>query len=409
MSGDKRKRASLDSFVTVTKKTIVTPSSSEQTEIDQSELNTLEVAEIIDDDTHENDIGFQLSLRTTLTNETKHRLLTKPFRPDNKYKFPNQQEKGEPVRRFMASWLDQHSFLVYSPYYEGAYCSACALFSPKASSQSDVLFVNYPSSQFRHLKYFSKYIKNHLSSKNHKLAMVRATEFIRTFENPSSSIDYQLDRNRIEVIEKNKSILLSIIKVVITCARENIALRGHRGEDITSIRDHLTTVETPSGSNFISLLKQRIEAGDQLLQSHLENANRNSTYSSSSIQNEIIELIHEHILSAILGRLGPTTLYSIIVDGTTDSANIEQLCFLIRYVDADSFEIHEDFLAFIPTTSSTGEFFEQAKEIAKELFVQPTAPRTYQRRHGQHILDPEEFYRDQVFLPFLRELKTNVD
>ncbi|CAF5114853.1 unnamed protein product, partial [Rotaria sp. Silwood1] len=107
MSGDKRKRASRDSFVTVTKKTIVTPPSSEQTETDQSELNTLEVAEIIDDEfeesnninpsdvsqnlnaidshpsTHENDIGFQLSLRTTLTNETKFRLLTKPCRPDN--------------------------------------------------------------------------------------------------------------------------------------------------------------------------------------------------------------------------------------------------------------------------------------------------------------------------------------
>ncbi|CAF5186163.1 unnamed protein product, partial [Rotaria magnacalcarata] len=35
----------------------------------------------------------------------------------------------------------------------------------------------------------------------------------------------------------------------------------------------------------------------------------------------------------------------------------------------------------------------------------PTAPRTYQRRYGQDILDPEEFYRDQVFLPLLRELK----
>jgi len=58
--------------------------------------------------------------------------------------------------------------------------------------------------------------------------MIRATEFIRTFENPASSIDYQLDRNRIEVIEKNKSILLSVIKIVITCARQNIPLRGHR-------------------------------------------------------------------------------------------------------------------------------------------------------------------------------------
>ncbi|CAF1589221.1 unnamed protein product [Rotaria magnacalcarata] len=53
--------------------------------------------------------------------------------------------------------------------------------------------------------------------------------------------------------------------------------------------------------------------------------------------------------------------------------------------------------------------FEQAKEIAKELLIEPTAPRTYQRRYGQDILDPEEFYRDQVFLPLLRELKVNIE
>ncbi len=127
------------------------------------------------------------------------------------------------------------------------------------------------------------------------------------------------------------------------------------GEDIISIRENLDTVETASGSNFISLLKQRIDAGDNLLQSHLEKGPRNSTYISSSTQNEIIEIIYEYILSSILGRVGPTTLYSIIVDGTTDSSNIEQLCLLIRYVDPHSNEILEDFLAFLPTTSSTAE------------------------------------------------------
>jgi hypothetical protein len=122
-----------------------------------------------------------------------------------------------------------------------------------------------------------------------------------------------------------------------------------------SIREHLDFVEMPSGSNFISILKQRIDAGDQLLQAHLEKGHRNSTYTSPSVQNEIIELIHEHILSQILSCMGPETLYSIIVDGTTDSSNVEQLCFLIRFVDSHSNEIREDFLAFIPTTSSTGE------------------------------------------------------
>lgn len=256
--GDKRKLNSLDSFVTITKKSIVRSSSPNQTESDQATLISGEGTETIDVEfeeldtlsssdinqnlnvidsfpsTHEIDIGFYLSLRTTLTNEIKYRLLTKPFRPDKKYKFPDQRDKDAAPRRFMATWLDQHSFLVYSPYYEGAYCSACSLFSPLASYKSDVLFVNYPCSHFSHLKHFSKYIKTHLNSKNHKLAMIRSIEFIRTFENPISSIDYQVDRNRIEVVQKNKSILLSVIKVVITCARQNIPLRGHRSQFFSS-------------------------------------------------------------------------------------------------------------------------------------------------------------------------------
>ncbi|CAF4607832.1 unnamed protein product, partial [Rotaria sp. Silwood2] len=53
--------------------------------------------------------------------------------------------------------------------------------------------------------------------------------------------------------------------------------------------------------------------------------------------------------------------------------------------------------------------FEKAKQISEELLVQPAVPRTYQRRHGQQTLDPEEFYRDQVFLSFLLELRENID
>ena len=127
------------------------------------------------------------------------------------------------------------------------------------------------------------------------------------------------------------------------------------GEDIMSIREHLDAVEIPSGSNFISLLKQPIDASNHVFRSHLEKGNRNSTYTGSSIQNEIIELIYEHILSSLLYRVGPTTLYSIIVHSTTDSANIDQLCFFIRYVDPHAREFREDFLGFLPTTPSTGE------------------------------------------------------
>ena len=58
MSGDKRKRGSLDSFVTVTKKTLTTPSLSEQIELeqsesDQTELVTLDIAQGTDGELEE--------------------------------------------------------------------------------------------------------------------------------------------------------------------------------------------------------------------------------------------------------------------------------------------------------------------------------------------------------------------
>ena len=138
----------------------------------------------------------------------------------------------------MLTGLERHSFLSYSPYYEGAFCIACSLFSPLAWSQSAIIFVHYPCSGFHQLKHFTAHIKIHLNLENHKTAIVRATNFVRTFENPSFGIDYQIDRSRIEVIEKNKSILLSIIKVVITCARQNIALRGHRSKFSSSSKNY---------------------------------------------------------------------------------------------------------------------------------------------------------------------------
>ena len=112
----KRKLESLDLFVTITKKTIVMPSSSEQAESEQSALIIVEAAETIDTkfekpdainsfdinpnlnvidsyaSTHEIDIGFQLSLRITFINETKYRLLRKLFQSDQKCNFPGQNE-----------------------------------------------------------------------------------------------------------------------------------------------------------------------------------------------------------------------------------------------------------------------------------------------------------------------------
>lgn len=324
-------------------------------------------------ETHDADIGYQLSLKSRIGNEIKYRLLTNRFQPDKKYRFPARQEK-DAQRRFVSTWLDTYSFLSYSPYYEGAFCSACVLFASPTGGQPLGVFVQYPCSQYRHLKHFSTLVKAHQDSQWHKDSLARSTNFIRTYENPATAISHQLDRQRLETINRNKSILSSVVKVIVTCARQNIPLRGHRGkpvvrhwkmkrrsftgitldESVESIRDRLDNVNEAAGSNFIALLKQRVDAGDDTLRDHLQSGPRNASYTSARIQNEVIEIIHEHVLSSVLARVDSSTLFSVIVDGTTDTSTVEQLSFLIRFVDNKTKDIREDFLTFIPTASCTG-------------------------------------------------------
>ena len=162
--------------LSLTKKAFVSPPSSEKIEHDQSEVLSLDINQSVRDEveetehdesfnmnenlnivdsrpsTHESDSSFQLSLNTSLSDKSKYQLLTKSFRPDKKYIFSSQRGKNETIRRFMATWLVQHSCLSYSPYYERAFCSACSLFSPLVSKESTTIFVHYPCSKFRHLK-----------------------------------------------------------------------------------------------------------------------------------------------------------------------------------------------------------------------------------------------------------------
>ena len=262
MSGDKRKQGSLDLYVVTSKKKsgdpllieqlnrdracdadsgerqtdlVVIPISREgsgmQNAVEVDVVDQYETTAVVDSrpDAHEIDIGYHLSLKTHLADDVKHRLLTDPFRPNKKYAFPERHDKNGAVRRFMHNWLLEHPFLSYSPFLEGAFCAACCLFSTSTANQSTGVFVRHPCSQFRHLKHFSSLVKAHFNSEIHRLASTRATDFIRAFENPLAGIDYRVDRQRNATIERNKAIVLSVIKVVVTCARQNIALRGHRG------------------------------------------------------------------------------------------------------------------------------------------------------------------------------------
>ena len=85
-----------------------------------------------------------------------------------------------------------------------------------------------------------------------------------------------------------------IVKTVIFCGQNNIPLRGKRDDNPD---------DSNLQGNFQALLEFRIDSGDVKLEERLENAPRNATYRSKTIQNEIIETVGNYISSKIIAEV----------------------------------------------------------------------------------------------------------
>ena len=86
-------------------------------------------------------------------------------------------------------------------------------------------------------------------------------------------------------------------------------------------------------------------SGDVKLKEHLENAPRNATYHSKTIQNEIIKTVGNYISSKIIAEVKQTRMFSIMADEAADVSNKENLSLLLHYVDSSK-DIREEFVGF---------------------------------------------------------------
>ena len=140
---------------------------------------------------------------------------------------------------------------------------------------------------------------------------------------------------QVQVREKREEII-SIIKTVIYCGQNNILLRGRKDDSPKDKRRQ---------RNFQALLAFRIDSGDEKLKEHLENAPRNATYHSKTIQNEIIETVGGYILSKIVAEVNSSKMFSIMADEAADVSNQENLSLVLRFVDSSGI-IREEFVGF---------------------------------------------------------------
>ena len=302
------------------------------------------------------DIGVIMNRVPRMSDADKYTLILDPYVPPADFIFPKHAEHGK-QRSFQYSWLTKYPWLVYSRYLDGGFRLACVLFSKGGGGC--IILVQRGMCKFTKA---SDHLKEHAQKRAHHIAIKDMETFRSVMEQKTLPVHHQLQSAVQLQIERNRAKLLSILKTVIFCGRQNISFRGHR-DDSRYFND-----DSGNSGNFQALLDFRIEAGDEILKEHFKSAPRNATYRSKTIQNELIDCIASWIRRKLVDEVSKACLFSILADETTDCSNKEQLTLVIRFADNQN-QIREEFLDFVEVPSTTVEAL--AKLLLKHPIFRP--------------------------------------
>ena len=303
------------------------------------------------------------ALAGNLDDEIRYKILTQRWLPPADYTMPFSVRvcKGKEEKRYLRrDHLERCPFIGFSPSREGIFCLPCSLFGPASSTagrsnQHLGKLVTEPLTQFHRLFGKDGYLTTHESWLYHKSAVVRSDQFCARFS-AGSTIAEDVDTASCQQAAENRRRLTPIVKTILLCARQNIALRGHRDDGSLLDNNDGAAVDTSvvrKDGNFRALLKFRIDSGDGVLKQHLESATSNATYVSKTTQNELIKAAGDVVRQKILDRVAAARFFTILADETMDVSRCEMMSLCVRYLLDKS--IREDFLDFIPVYDLTGE------------------------------------------------------
>lgn len=292
-------------------------------------------------------------------------ILDNVWTPENTFQFPkactdNKSKKSH--RSFQSGWLKKYNWLAYSKIEDAAFCKYCMLFAVKSVGHHQGQGLGaLVKTGFRLWKHALEMFNNHAKAKYHCEALIRAQNLREITVGNIVAIDKQLNRAEHEERLNNRKKLVPIIKTIILCGKQGLALRGHR--DYGPI--DLSQKPEINEGNFRAFLRERVDAGDSVLENHLRHPAKNAMYTSWNIQNQLIECCGAMIQKNILKKVNAAKFFSVLADEATDISSTQQMSICVRYVDETDFKICEDFVCFVPLTSATGEAL--ATEITTQL------------------------------------------
>ena len=140
--------------------------------------------------------------------------------------------------------------------------------------------------------------------------MLKTITLPATTDNVGEMLSSQLAKQRLE----RRKCFLKLLSNARYLSRQGLAFRGDSNE---------------SDSNFMQLLNLRSEDDSNLVDWMKQ---KTSKYTSPEMQNEMVKVMALHILRKISINLQSTSFYTVMLDETTDVANVEQVVVCLRWV-----------------------------------------------------------------------------
>ena len=224
-------------------------------------------------------------------------------------------------------------WLIYSPSIGCLFCFVCKLFGKSKSALADKGFDDWKHAGVR--------LSEHEHSSEHTSAMLAFCSRRKNIERIDSSLQIQFDNE----VKYWRNVLKRVVHVITFLSERGLAFRGDN-----------EIFGSQHNGNYLGIL-ELISNFDPFLSDHIArfgNAGSGTpSYLSSTICEEIVQLMGKKVLHVILEDIRKAKYFSISIDSTPDLAKIDQLTIIIRFVDLNGTPV-ERFLSFIPITSHTG-------------------------------------------------------
>ena len=235
---------------------------------------------------------------------------------------------------------------------DGALCKACKLFISVADIPK--VYGKFLSKPWRGYSR-TQDLKDHEQTTYHQNAEERFYNRVSVATGRQQPVTSLLNKEAAKKLTNRKKRLDSIIRSLVFCARQGIALRGHRNEsspllDSNEYHDGVVLGDVNRG-NLLQLLEFRRQSGDENIDLFI---NKKSLYTSPEIQNQLLKMTADQVIGKVVDDVKRSPYYSIISDETRDTSNTEQLCIALRYYNVNLGKTDETFLCFLGLESLKG-------------------------------------------------------